>query len=82
MISVEALYADTSEPFGITHRVPMWLLPFWRRRRCPKGAHCWDEVWGGSEPGNRHYLVCDACQLMVHVASIETTFADWRGWRH
>lgn len=48
----------------------MWLLPLWRRFKCPKNIHAFDEV--GSL--NRNYLYCDACQLVVEITFVDTQY--------
>jgi hypothetical protein len=77
----------STKPYeGITHGVPFgqaqrfcrvqsWahsvLLRAWKRRHCPGGRHALDEVWSGAD----HFLHCDACGLMVHIARVEVTYA-------
>jgi len=62
-----------SKYFGISHFVPLFLLPLWRKLLCKKGYHVWDEVWStGNDSG--HYLVCDACELMVIIDKIDTRY--------
>lgn len=60
---------DRSE--GITHVVPYRLLPLWRKVFCVRNVHAFDEVAGGG-----HYLVCDACQLVVHIAAVDHHHVD------
>ena len=48
---------------GITHYIPLWLLPLWKWIFCSHRWHLWDEVW--SPDG--HYLVCDACDKVVYM---------------
>lgn len=55
----------------MTHLVPMWLLPLWRRLLCPRAWHAFDEVYSPSSPEPR-YLSCDACGLMVVISRVET----------
>ena len=50
----------------ITHLIPMWLLPLWKRIFCPRGWHAWDEVCSVTRNPKGvicrlHYLSCDAC---------------------
>jgi hypothetical protein len=59
---------------GLTHDVRMGSLKKWRREKCPDNVHCFDEV-GGIGP-DEHYLSCDACGLMVHIAAVETTYVE------
>lgn len=54
----------------ITHKVPLRLLPLWRRVFCRRGWHAFDEVATPDE----HHLCCDACDLMVAVAGIDRTY--------
>lgn len=63
---------------GITHPVPMWLLPLWRRFMCPRNYHLFDEVESmGGTPGQENYLSCDGCGLEVHINRID----DWKEGR-
>ena len=70
---------------GMTHGVPFGqaqrcyrlqtalhnaLLRAWKKHRCPTGRHAFDEA-----AGNEHFLHCDACGLMVHIARVEITHA-------
>ena len=55
---------------GITHGVPLWLLPLWRKFRCPKNIHAFDEV----SSLNRNYLYCDACHLIVEITFVDTQY--------
>jgi len=45
---------------------------------CKREMHLWDECLSGC-PGyaaEDHYLVCDACQLMVNIESIDADIAN------
>jgi len=53
---------------GITHDVPMEELDVWRKDNCSRGVHCLDEVLSTD-----HYLVCDACELVIGIAYIDNT---------
>lgn len=64
-------YADAKH-FGITYHLPRFLLPLWRWIFCWRGWHLFDEEWTGDE----HDLCCDACELIVHIAKIETSYMD------
>jgi hypothetical protein len=55
---------------GVTHCVPLALLPVWKRVLCRREIHAFDEVYSCGE----HRLVCDACGLIVNIASIDTTY--------
>ena len=57
--------------YGITHCVPSWLLPLWRKTLCKHNIHCFDEMWASKL---NHYLVCDACDLEVSIRYIGTTY--------
>ena len=57
--------------FGVTHAVPMWALPLWRRIFCRKNMHVFDEVVSS---GDEHYLVCDACELVIEIKTIDTQY--------
>lgn len=59
------------EPYrGITYfkllecKFIKWL---WRLLFCKKQIHLFDEVWSG----DRHYLNCDACGLLLHIDFFE-----------
>ena len=53
-----------------------WQSWLWRKVFCKREIHLFDEVLsGGSEdPVWDHYLVCDACQLMVGIAKISDEY--------
>ena len=55
---------------GITYwpALPLWVLGLWKRIMCRRNCHVFDEVVSS---GDHHYLICDACQLVVNIASIE-----------
>lgn len=40
----------------------------WKKFLCPKHIHLFDECLS-----DEWYLVCDACEIMVHIAHIETS---------
>jgi len=44
----------------------------WRRWFCAEGVHLWDETWS---PDN-HFFVCDACELIVNISSIDDTYVQ------
>lgn len=58
--------------FGLTHGVPMDDLPKWKEEKCSKNIHAFDEVFSGDS----HHLVCDACQLIVEIAEINTDYVE------
>ena len=61
----------SSHIYGITHLpLPQRL---WHWLCCPRGWHLFDEVWS-IETGR--YLVCDPCQLVVNVSSIDETWLE------
>jgi hypothetical protein len=62
--------------YGFTHgkKTKKRKLRKWRKRKCVKGIHLWDEVLSGGAPW-RHYLVCDACGVMIDIAGVDTTYA-------
>lgn len=64
-----------SEWGGITHFCPYWALGLWRRFLCRRDMHCFDEVMSSGGPRN-HFLSCDACNLMVWIDDIETTYVE------
>jgi hypothetical protein len=54
--------------YGITHKKKTdKQYKKWKEKRCPQGKHLFDEC-----KSSEHYLVCDACGLVVHIAHIET----------
>jgi hypothetical protein len=60
--------------FGISY--PIWfqfdlMMRFWKRIMCRRNWHLFDEVLS-----EQHYLVCDACQLMVYMGKVETKYVD------
>ena len=63
-----------NEYMGITHALPLNLLSLWKWTMCRRNVHVFDEVGPGSE--GSHYLVCDACQLMVYIDRIDTSYTD------
>lgn len=76
-----------SEYEGITHAVPHWFLVAWKRLACRRNVHAFDEVAGSAD----HYLSCDACGLIVNIASLDHSYVDsepassqpaaWLSWR-
>lgn len=50
-----------------------WFRKFWRNHYCRKEQHLFDEVVSGGSSW-RHYLVCDACQLMINIEKIDDTY--------
>jgi len=56
-------YVGITYPSFLYNRVVHWL---WKRYMCPRNRHLFDEVWAVDE----HYLYCDACELEVHIKSI------------
>jgi len=42
-------------------------LDMWRDNMCIQGFHLFDEVYNTFE----HYLFCDGCGLIVHIAGID-----------
>ena len=55
---------------GITYCpvLPLWAFWVWKKIMCRRQYHLFDEVVSS---GDHHYLICDACQLVVNIASIE-----------
>lgn len=53
--------------YDSTLDTPQSLLR-WKEEECPKGCHLFDEM----KSANEHFLHCDACGLVVHIAHIET----------
>lgn len=44
------------------------IARLWKKFLCPRHIHMFDEV-----ASSEHYLVCDVCNLAVHIALIETS---------
>ena len=66
------LYKD--KYYGLTHLF-FWtsknfIYNLWEKYLCKKGIHLLDEVWSDSG----HFLVCDACNLMVNIESIDDEY--------
>jgi len=55
--------------YGITHKVPMWLLPLWKRFLCKHNWHLFDEISRACEE-RPNELYCDACGLSVGIKYI------------
>ena len=65
---------------------PGWLYALWRKACCRRERHLFSEVYSVSGGPHEHYLVCDACQLMANIESIDTTYSErygvgWNGHR-
>lgn len=58
--------------YGITHHMPLMFLSAWGKIMCRREWHLFDEV----EYGDDHCLVCDACDLVVNIESIDKTFME------
>lgn len=58
---------------GITY--PNNKTTKWHKAKCLRGQHILDEVWSV----DAHYLVCDHCQLMIHISSIDKTYYKYKG---
>ena len=56
-------------PIGVLGRL---FYSVWRRWLCVRGVHLWDETWSSDE----HAFVCDACQLLVNIESIDDTYVQ------
>ena len=53
--------------YHITHGIPMWLLPIWKKLFCHRGWHLFDEV----ASLGRHELYCDACGKTIGITYME-----------
>lgn len=49
-----------------------FIYKFWKKYFCKKNIHLFDEVWNIEN----HYLVCDACGLIVHIDHIDTQYME------
>ena len=67
------------EWLGISYPIPEFLqrLDFiywlWKRIMCKRGYHLFDEVINSD---GEHYLVCDACQLILHIAKVDKDYVE------
>jgi len=73
-VSGQQLYDPKHPWIGMTYpsfigwKVFRWFTyRLWKRFLCPKGIHLFDEMLS-----SEHVLVCDACNLQVHIAFVET----------
>ncbi len=57
---------------GITHFVPLFVLPLWKKCFCKKGWHLFDEV----ATCNSNYLSCDACEIVVNIKTEDCAQAE------
>ena len=60
---------------GITYILPdgedfEQYLEWWKDTHCSKNHHLFDEVWSFEN----HCLSCDACGLIINIASIDTQY--------
>lgn len=78
-MQINPVKVECSIPYmGITHGVPDKLIMdegfclSWKKGKCSQGIHLFDEVWSDGE----HYLSCDACNLIVNIKSIDTSWVE------
>lgn len=64
-------YRGITYPEFLQFRIVEW---FWKKYFCKHDMHLFDEVLAG----DRHYLVCDACQLLVHIKSIDNRYCIFK----
>lgn len=70
----------SSRYVGITY--PMfffrweWQYRLWKRFMCRRHMHLFDECLSSPDDNGKlpHVLVCDACQLEVHIERIDETY--------
>lgn len=63
-------YGGISYPFGTLLYKFNFFYKLWKKIMCPNGYHLLDEVLSygtGNKNSNVHYLVCDACNLEIHI---------------
>ena len=63
--------------FSFDGWLPEWFYKWWKRYRCLKNHHLFDEVLTGYE----HSLFCDACGLTVRLGKEsmgEVCYYKWR----
>ncbi len=61
--------------YGFTHiPIPHFLYKLWKKFLCKRHIHLFDEVLGTGTDGWEHFLVCDACQLMIYIDKIDETY--------
>jgi len=72
---------DNIDYFGITYkRKTKKQLRKWRKKNCKRNIHLFDEVTGTGGDSKvkghcwNHYLVCDACQLVVNIESVDQKY--------
>jgi hypothetical protein len=61
---------------------PEWGYAFWRTYCCTREWHLFSEVLSSpisNDDNSNHYLVCDACQLMVRIRGFDTTYSEKYG---
>ena len=69
-------YGELNRYRGITYPSFLrnkFIQKLWRRYMCKREIHLFDEVLSGGNPWS-HYLVCDCCQLVVNISSIDTSY--------
>lgn len=85
--SMEDFYRDMSDIgdryYGLSHfHLPGWIAKLWKKFFCVRGYHLFDEVATVVTEDERrdgfmdHYLVCDACELMVEIGRIDDKYVD------
>lgn len=61
--------------YGITHFKFLdfyFIYKIWKILFCKRNIHLFDEVYSI----DKHYLFCDACELEVHINTVNTNFVD------
>lgn len=51
-----------------------WQFWLWRKLFCKRKMHLFDEVFSSGGDDWNHYLVCDACGLMVEIKQISEQY--------
>lgn len=70
MNSISKYHGVTYPTFFIRWNWQLWL---WRKVMCCREIHLFDEVLSSSDIPWPHYLVCDACELEIHIERIDET---------
>lgn len=62
-------YRGVTYPKVFSYR---WVQCLWKKYLCPKDMHLLDEVMSMDS----HYLVCDACDLEIHIERFNTEYME------
>lgn len=65
---------NVPEYYGITHSMNKKEIKNWQG--CKVGWHLFDEVISYHYESPTHYLMCDCCELVVNIKSIDTQHVE------